>query len=91
MPATLSATGTWTPIPFALDAETLKTGPNVRSLSQTNLSQFVTQNHPETEAVIQLYADGYNIGYQHAAVLLRHLLAQVLNRFGTEPAADSVG
>jgi hypothetical protein len=90
MAATLSATGTWTPIPFALDAETLKTGPNVRSVSQLNLSQFVTQNHPETEAIIQLYADGYGIGFQHAALLLRHLVAMTLNRYGTEPATEMV-
>jgi hypothetical protein len=90
MPATVTATGTWTPIPFDVSAETRKTGPNVRSLKEVNLSQFITQNHPETEAVIQLYADGYGIGYQHAALLLRHLLAMALNRYGTEPAADVV-
>jgi hypothetical protein len=79
MPATLTATGTWTPLGVDLTRMS-KLHPNVPHSDRMQLEQLKSADLPELVAFIQLMADGYGIGFQPAKALFFACVQALMNR-----------
>lgn len=81
MPATISASGTWTGITFD-STNAARTKANVPTLDSQRLDGIAQANAPwsELQQFIQLVATNYSIGWRHALVLVKQGLTAMLNR-----------
>lgn len=79
MAATLTAAGTWTPLNVDF-SKTPKTGPNLPTAASVQLEQLKTVDLPELTQFIQLFADGYGIGYNAAKAVLNIVWTAAMNR-----------
>jgi hypothetical protein len=86
MAATLTVTGTWTPlnVDFTKMARSNAAGtipyPNVPHLDSAQLEQLKDRDFPELTQFIQAMADGYGIHYQAAKALLQAIWTAAMNR-----------
>lgn len=79
MPATITATGTWTPLNVNLTGMA-KTSANVPHADSMQLEQLKSIDLPELIQFVQAFADGYGIGYQPAKALLDSIWHGFMNR-----------
>lgn len=68
MAATITVTGTWTPLNFNATGMS-KTSPNVLHADQMQMEQLKAVDPPEFTQFIQAIADGYGIGFNPALAL----------------------
>lgn len=85
MSATISSSGTWTTITSMDTTAAGKDRQNVPSIENLNFESLKVATGeglimPEVNQFIQLMADGYNIGYWHAAQLLDIYMRMQLNQ-----------
>jgi hypothetical protein len=79
MPATITATGTWTPL--NVDFTNMdKTDANVPHSDKMQLEQLKAADLPELTQFIQAMADGYGIGFNAAKALLNVIWVACMNR-----------
>jgi hypothetical protein len=79
MSATISATGTWSPLTIDVSsAPVLKTGTNVGHVSQAQLEQLKDGVYSELDQFIQLAATGWGVNYQTAKTMLYALMTHAL-------------
>jgi hypothetical protein len=79
MAATITATGTWTPLNIDL-TRMGKTSPNVLHADLMQLEQLKLGDLPEFNQFIQAMADGYGIGFNPALALLFACIQARMNR-----------
>lgn len=79
MSATITATGTWTPLNVNL-TNMDKTDPNVPVSNMMQLEQLKYQDLPELTQFVQAMADGYGIGFWPARALLMAVFTAMINR-----------
>jgi hypothetical protein len=79
MSATITATGTWTPLNVDL-TKMSKLAPNVLHADLMQLEQLKGIVFPEIGQFIQAMADGYGIGYQPAKALFDAIWHAEMNR-----------
>jgi patatin-like phospholipase/acyl hydrolase len=79
MAATITATGTWTPLNVDL-TRMAKTAPNTFHADKLQLEQLKAQDLPELTQFIQAMADGYGIGVNPALALLQVIMTAKMNR-----------
>jgi hypothetical protein len=79
MPATITATGTWTPLNVDF-SRMAKTGPNTLHADMMQLEQLKSQDLPELNQFIQAMADGYGIHFNTALALFSALWTARINR-----------
>lgn len=95
MAATVSITGTWTPIVRDTAAtETLATGPNTRHVDDLSLAAFSSTNlatgspdYPELASFIQQMAVGIGASEQSATLILHQLTKMLINRWSQSAPA----
>lgn len=81
MAATLSSTGTWTPVAMTTtDQMTADKSNHARYLDDFNGFAIQDADYPELMQFIDLMAAGLGIGHTHAVNLLTALLAAKSNR-----------
>ena len=87
MPATITATGTWTPlnVDFSRMGKILASNPNVPNANvphadMMQLEQLKSVDLPELTQFIQAMADGYGIGFNPAKALFSQIFTAFMNR-----------
>jgi hypothetical protein len=79
MSATITATGTWTPL--NVDFTNMdKTDANVPHADKMQLEQLKAADLPELTQFVQAMADGYGIGFNPAKALFYTLVTAFMNR-----------
>jgi hypothetical protein len=87
MAATITASGTWTPL--GVDFRAMAKGPavaggqpppNVPHADSMQLEQLKNTDFPELTQFLQAMADGYGIGYQAAKALFHAIWTATINR-----------
>jgi len=79
MAATISASGTWTPLNVDL-TQMAKTKPNTFHADKMQLEQLKQQDLPELTQFVQAMADGYGIGFNPAKALFFACVQAFMNR-----------
>lgn len=80
MAATITSSGTWTPLSVDF-TKTPKTGPNLPTMASfTGDPQLKNADLPELVQFIQAAADGWGIGYNAAKAVLNACWVAAMNR-----------
>jgi hypothetical protein len=79
MAATITVSGTWTPLNVDFN-KTPKTGPNQQTMAMVQLEQLRNADLPELVAFVQAMADGYGIGFNAAKALFIAVATAFVNR-----------